>query len=222
MDLSQKLFQAIMDGNQTSVTELLNVDPKLLNTRTPSGVPAVLFAMYYNQPTAVRLFLERGAEVDIFSAAAIGMTHRLKTILAQQPGQVNAIAPDGFSPLGLAAFFGRPDAAQILVEQGAEVNAASQNPQRVMPLHSAVAGQNVEIATLLIEHGADVNAQQAGDFTPLHGAAQNGQLEMVQLLLDHDAQLNMRSSEGHTALHFAREGGNPAVINLLESKGAEE
>ena len=211
-----------MDGDQTGVNELLNVDPQLLNARTPSGVPAVLFSMYYNQPAIVRIFLERGAEVDIFTASAVGMTHRMKTILAQQPGSVNAIAPDGFFPLGLASFFGKADAAQILVEQGAEINAPSQNPQRVMPLHSAVAGQNIEIATLLLDHGAEVNARQSGDFTPLQGAAQNGQVEMVQLLLDHGAELNLRSSEGHTALHFAREGNFSAVITLLESKGAEE
>ena len=222
MDLAQKLFREIMDGNLTGVTELLNVDPNLLNVRTPSGVPAVLFAMYYGQPAVVRLFLERGAEVDVFTAAAVGITRRLKALLEQQPGLANAIASDGFSPLGLAAFFGRPDAAQILVEQGAEINAASQNAQHVMPLHSAVAGQNLEIAKLLVEHGAEVNARQAGDFAPLHGAAQNGQMEMVQLLLDHSADLNARTSEGHTPLHFARESGSPQVVAFLEAQGAVE
>jgi ankyrin repeat protein len=220
MDLTQKLFQSIMDGNQAAVAELINVDSRLLNTRTPSGVPAVLFALYYGQPLIVRLFLERGAAVDIFTAAAVGMIGPLKELIAQQPGIVDAIAPDGFSPLGLAAFFGQKEAVELLLGSGAQVNVASHNPQHVMPLHSAVAGQSYEIARLLVENGADVNARQAGDFTPLHAAAQNGQVDMVQLLLDHAAEVNARTSEGHSSLYFARESNSGEIIALMESKGA--
>ncbi len=222
MDQSQKFFQAIMDGDVEAVSASLESDPGLLNVRMPSGVPAVLFAMYYGQPRVVRTLLERGAAVDVFSAAAIGITGRLRSLLAEQPDLANAVAPDGFSPLGLASFFGQKDAVELLLEQGAEVNAASLNAQRVMPLHSAVAGQHVEIAKLLLEHGALVNAEQEGGFTPLHGACQNGQPEMVRLLLDFGADVHALSGEGHSPLYFARESGNAQVVELLEAAGAKK
>ena len=222
MDLTQKYFQAIMDGDLAGVTQLLDNDPSLLNTRVPSGVPALLFAMYYGQPLIVRTMLERGAAVDVFSAAAIGITGKLRTLLSGSPELANAVAPDGFSPLGLASFFGQKEAVELLLEYGAEVNAAALNSQRVMPLHSAVAGQHFEIAKLLIEHGALVNAEQEGGFTPLHGACQNGQLEMVKLLLDHGADIHALSHEGRSALHFAREGSHTQVIELLEAAGAKD
>jgi len=222
MDLTQKYFQAIMDGDQAGVKQMLDDDPSLLNSRVPSGVPALLFAMYYGQPLIVRTMLERGAAVDVFSAAAIGITGKLRTLLSGSPELTNAVAPDGFSPLGLASFFGQKEAAELLLEKGAEVNAAALNSQRVMPLHSAAAGQHFEIAKLLIEHGALVNAEQEGGFTPLHGACQNGQVEMVKLLLEHGADIHALSHEGRSALYFAREGNHTQVIELLEAAGAKD
>ena len=222
MDLSQKYFQAIMDGDQTGVTKLLENDPSLLNTRVPSGVPTLLFAMYYGQPAIVRTLLERGAVVDVFSAAAIGIIGKLRAVLTGSPDLANAVAPDGFSPLGLACFFGQKEAVVLLLENGAKVNAAALNSQRVMPLHSAVAGQHFEIAKLLVEHGALVNAEQEGGFTPLHAACQNGQAEMVKLLIEHGADVNAQSGEGRSALYFAREGSHTQVIEVLVAAGAKE
>jgi len=221
MDLTQKYFQAIMDGDLAGVTQLLDDDPSLLNIRVPSGVPGMLFAMYYGQPLIVRALLERGAAVDVFSAAAIGITGKLRTLLNGSPDLANAVAPDGFSPLGLASFFGQKEAAELLLDNGANVNAAALNSQRVMPLHSAVAGQHLGIAKLLVEHGALVNAEQEGGFTPLHGACQNGQVEMVKLLLDNGADIHALSHEGRSALFFAREGSHTQVIALLEAAGAK-
>ena len=215
MNKLDQLLQAIMRGDQPGVTGLLDEDAALVDAATPGGVPAVLFAMYYGETGIVRVFLERKARVDVFTAAALEITGRLKALITEQPELVNAVAPDGFSPLGLAAFFGRKAAVDILLEKGAEVNAASQNPQKVMPLHSAVAGQHLEIARALIEHGADVNAVQADDFTPLQAAAQNGQMEMVRLLLEAGAQVDARCRDGRGALQMAEEHGRTEVAEYL-------
>ncbi|MFC3918361.1 ankyrin repeat domain-containing protein [Deinococcus metalli] len=79
---------------------------------------------------------------------------------------MNAVSPDGFTPLGLASFFGRAEAAQVLLEAGADVHAVSRNPMQVQPLHSAVAGNHEALARVLVAAGADVNAEQADGFTP--------------------------------------------------------
>jgi uncharacterized protein len=213
MHNTDKLFEFIAEGVQTAVESLLNQDPDLINAKNAAGVPAVLFAQYGNQSKIVKIFLDHGVEVDGFTAAAIGDTPRLKDLIADKPEWVNAVAPDGFSPLGLAAFFGKLANARLLVDHGADVNAPSQNPQKVRPLHSAVAGKNLEIARLLLEHGADVNARQADDFTPLQGAAQNGQVKMIKLLLDHGADGTARSADGKTAADLVHR--NPEAEALL-------
>jgi ankyrin repeat protein len=144
-----------------------------------------------------------------------------------QSNLANTFSPDGNTPLGLASFFGHLDIVNTLLQYHADPNVASNNAMHVAPLHSAVAGNHLEIAAKLIEAGADVNAIQAEGFTPLMGAAQNGNLQMVQLLLDHGADVNARTDKKSpqfpdmTALSFADQSNAPAIVSLLQSHNAK-
>lgn len=221
METTQQFFEAIQTNDVEKVKALLAAEPELVNARTQSGASGVLLATYYNRPAiAQELLLAHNDQLDIFEAAATGQVGRVATLLDEQPDRVNAIAPDGFTPLGLAAFFNHLEAVELLLARGADVNLPSQNAQHVMPLHSSVAVENIAITQALLAHGADVNAVQTDDFTPLLEAAQNGQLAMVQLLLEHGADINARLSSGKTALDVAQEKGHEAVVNFLREHGA--
>ena len=152
-----ELLQAVYQGDQARIEELLAADPQL----------------------------------DVFEAAAVGRTDRIRELLDQDPSLANGWAEDGFQPLGLASFFGHVESVRLLLERGAEVNLASRNEMKVMPLHSAVATGDpearYEIAKLLLENGADPNARQQDDFTPLLAADQSGDERLVQLLEEHGA-----------------------------------
>ena len=151
----------------------------------------LLQAVYRGDQARVDELLAGEPELDVFEAAAVGRTDRLRELLDADPGLANAWAQDGFQPLGLASFFGRVEAARLLVERGAEVNSASRNDFKVAPLHSAVAEKDAdtryELATLLLEHGADPNARQQDDFTPLMAADQQGDARLRELLVEHGA-----------------------------------
>jgi uncharacterized protein len=214
----QVLFAAIQGGDRPGVERLIGQDPALAQARDENGLSAVLMALYYNHPEIAAFLVERGAHLDIFEASAVSDMERVRHLVDAQPGLVNAVARDGFQPLGLAAFFGHLDVARFLLERGAEVNSPSDNGLYVTPLHSAAANRHLEIARLLLEHDAMVNAAQADDFTPLHAAAQNGQLEMVMLFLDYGADVRAESSDGQTPIHFARQSKNEDVIRLLQAR----
>jgi ankyrin repeat protein len=151
----------------------------------------LLQALYRGDQARADELLAANPELDVFDAAAAGMTERLRELLDDDPALANAWAGDGFQPLGLASFFGHVEAARLLVERGAEVTSASRNDMKVMPLHSAAATGDpearYELAKLLLEHGADPNARQQDDFTPLMAADQLGDERLRELLVEHGA-----------------------------------
>ena len=151
----------------------------------------LLQAIYRGDQARADELLAADPELDVFEAAAVGRTERLGDLIDEDPSLANAWAEDGFQPLGLASFFGRLEAARLLVERGAEVNSASRNDFRVMPLHSAAATADpetrYELAKLRLEHGADPNARQQDDFTPLMAADQHEDERLRALLVEHGA-----------------------------------
>jgi ankyrin repeat protein len=218
MDIDETFIASIKAGDLTGVEEKVSENSSLANQRDENGLPAVLLAMYYGHPEIADFLVAAGARLGIFEAASVGDLARTVELLEADPGLVNAYSPDGYQPLGLAAFFGQAQVAVYLVARGAAVNSASKNSMQVMPLHSAVAGQHLEIARLLIDQGADVNARQSDGFTALHGAAQNGQIEMIQLLLAHGADTSARGEGGMTALDYASRAGHPDVEAWLNKR----
>jgi ankyrin repeat protein len=157
----------------------------------------------------------------IFAAAIHGDTEQLTELLNANRSLVGLLSTDGWTPLHLAAFFGKTDAARLLLNKGAIVNARSTNPMQNMPLHAAAAGRHVEVAQLLIEHGAPVNALQHGGWSPLHAAAQNGDIELAKALVAAGADVNVRAENNQMPLDLALTKGQQAMVDYLESNGAK-
>jgi uncharacterized protein len=223
MTTPEDFLTAIKTGHQADVALMLEVDGTLVNSRDEKGLSAVLVAAYYQEPEIARLLVERGAELNVFEACTVGELARVQGWIDRQPDLINAYAPDGFQPLGLAAFFGHSDIVEFLLSREAQINSPSHNAMRVMPLHSAIANKRTQIVRLLLDHSADVNTTQADDFTPLHEAAQNGMLDVTLWLIDCGAQVNPRlSSNGKTPLALANEGQHADVAKLLQQHGAIE
>ncbi|ADV67893.1 ankyrin repeat domain-containing protein [Deinococcus maricopensis] len=211
----EAFFAALHTGNAERVAAHLDADPALLTATSPSGLSPVLFATYYRQPALAQLLIERGAPLTAFEAAATGHAEVLQPLLDADPRLVAAFSADGFTLLGLAAFFGQVEVARALIARGADVNVASRNGLQVTPLHSAVAGRHADLAALLLDAGADVNARQHGGFTPLMGAAQNGHADLVRALLARGADPAARTDDGDSAAVFARDWSDPALRELL-------
>jgi ankyrin repeat protein len=214
-DAEKELFLAIQANDDATVRDLVQGDPALLRAVSPMGVSPVLFATYYGRHGMAHTLIQEGATLDVFEAAAVGDAARVQTLVAGDPGLVNAVSPDGFTPLGLSAFFGRADVAQHLLEHGADVTAVSHNAMRVQPLHSAVAGNHEALARVLVAAGADVNAEQADAFTPVMSAAQNGNAALVAFLLSCGARADALTADGRTAADLAREEGHVDILALL-------
>jgi ankyrin repeat protein len=194
---------------------MLLENSRLANTLDDQGVSGVLTALYYNEQDIAEFLGVVKRDLSVFEAAALGWSERLGIILAEHPNELNKFSSDGFQALGLVAFFGRTDAARLLIDFDADVNTHSQNEFHVTPLHSAAASGNLEIARMLLESGADANARQQGGFTPLHSSAQNGQIEMANLLLEHGADITLVNDAGENALSIAQANHQDEMVQLL-------
>jgi ankyrin repeat protein len=155
----------------------------------------LLQALYRGDDEQVEKLLAGDRELDVFEAAAFGKSDRLRELLDEDPARANAFGDDGFHPLGLACFFGRVDAARLLLERGADVNALSTNEHvQTAAIHAAAAAQGTDEATryelvkLALEHGADPNLLQGGGFRAIDAVRQSGDSRVEQLLLEHGAK----------------------------------
>jgi uncharacterized protein len=154
----------------------------------------LLDALYRGDRERVDELLADEPDLDVFEAAALGRTDRLHDLLDEDASSANAFGADGFHPLGLACFFGNVEAARLLLERGADVNALSRNDRiQTAAIHAAAASQakdeatRYELVKLALDHGADPNLPQGGGFRAIDAARQNGDKRIEQLLLERGA-----------------------------------
>ena len=216
--MEQQLFDAIKAGKTDEVRQLVQQNPSLKQARDASGASAILVAAYNMKPDVVNALLELGAPVDIFEASVLGKVDRINEILKSSPARVSEHAPDGFTPVALAAFFGQPAAVRALIAAGADVKAAAKNALKVQALHAAVAGRNLEIVKAVLDAGADPNAQQQAGFRPIHEAGTNANRALAELLLKHGADPTLTSDDGKNAIDLARAKGHAEFADWLAAQ----
>ena len=217
MSAAQQLHEAIKSGDASQVRALVERDPSLLGGGGAAGLAPLMFAVYCGRREVAECLIEQGAEVDVFSAAALGDVARLQDWLKRDQSLLQARSSDGWTPLHLAAFFGQKQAVEYLREQGADIEARSANNMRNTALIAAAAGGRVDVVAALLASGAEVDARQTGDYTALHSAAAAGNEEMARLLLNHGADPSAKSEQGETPTDMAREKGHHQMVRLLES-----
>ncbi|TLZ56557.1 MAG: hypothetical protein E6K12_08890 [Methanobacteriota archaeon] len=221
MTEQDELLAAVQKDDVATARTILDRNPLILRMRTPNGT-LVLTAVYHGATNALGLLLAQTPEdaLGLHEAAAIGNARRLKTILGQSRSRVDAANPEGFTPLGLAAFFGHLDAAKVLLEQGADVNVKAPSRFANTALDAAVAGVHPDLVKALLAARGDPNVRSEANYTPLHKAAAHGNLAIVQMLLDAGADPKATRDDGSTPLDDARKGGHEAIVKLLQARGA--
>ena len=196
---------------------MLDADPSLASSRDASGVSALMRALYRFDKALVEAVKRRVDTLDVFEAAGFGDVDRLTELLEAEPSLVNDYSGDGFTALHFAAFFGRPDAASLLIERGAEVDAFGRGWMTGTAIHSAVSRLHGDIVRILLDAGANPNVRQSAGWTPLHAAAMNGDLTSVELLLASGADPTATNEEGRSVADLANESGDDATADRIRS-----
>ncbi|KAH8125519.1 ankyrin repeat-containing domain protein [Trichoderma asperelloides] len=124
----------------------------------------------------------------------------------------------GSTPLHRAAWNAQVYMVQLLLNQGANVEATDNDGDR--PLHFAVQKREADITRLLLHQGANIEAKDSYGETPLHITASEGDVDLARLLLDQGADVNANNKGYRTPLQLAAESGHVDMARLLLDRGA--
>ena len=145
------------------------------------------------EPIAEAAKPEPPTAISIHDAVEKGNVEAIKQHLAAGT-DVNARDSIGETPLFYAAVDGHKEIAELLIAEGADVNAKDDKIVGY-PLHFAAAFGHKEIAEMLIANGADVNAK----------------IEITELFIALGAGVNAKDVDGETPLDWAIRGSTKAM-----------
>jgi ankyrin repeat protein len=203
------VMKAIQSDDIASLKNLFTSQPQLAGERDENGNSPLLIASYYGRTAMIRAILDHGVRPNVFEACAAGLAGDVLRLLKENPKLVHERSHDGWTPLHLAAFFGRLEIVKMLLDSGAPMLAVSNNNESNLAINAAAAGRRNDVVRLLVERGCppDARASDQG-YTALHLAANNGNVELVDFLLRAGADRTLKTGAGQTAHDLAVQQGH--------------
>lgn len=161
---------------------------------------------------------ENAQTLAFFDAIRAGDRATAAKLLEAEPALINSRNRYGATPLIQAAIYSDEALLGLLIERGADVQAATDAGATAL-LHAA--GDPAKVKRLL-ERGAKVDVRTALGRTPLLVAATYpGNSESVRLLLKHGANVAEQDPFGETCLTSAAKRGDAELVKLLIEAGAD-
>ncbi|MCP4219488.1 MAG: hypothetical protein GY765_32940 [bacterium] len=155
---------------------------------------------------------------NIHDAAYKGEMEKVANFLAQNPKAVNLEDESGFTPLQIAAYYGKDKIVRLLLDKGADVK-ANNNSRNWSPLYAALLNGKKETIDMLLEKNAASGLSKAEGPIILHAAVTVGHTGLVDILTPKGSEIDCLRY-GFTPLHTAASKGKPDVTALLIKKGA--
>jgi ankyrin repeat protein len=206
------LILAAQNGNIHLIPDLLRRGADL-NATDVNGDTALNHAAQFNQPAAIKLLLEAGADASIqdkwkqtplISAAGISHNRSAVRLLLERGADLEIATPHGGTPLNYAAGWGDVPIIDALLQKGANPNslAASDGSS---PLISSARHLHVQAAAVLLKAGASVAGRDKAGRTALHHAlSATPNRPFIRLLIAHGADPFAVDLDGVSCVRRAR------------------
>jgi ankyrin repeat protein len=178
-------------------------------------------------PEQAAPLIARGARVDVWAAANLGLMTELSTLIARDPGLVHAKGGDGKRPLHFARTV---DIARLLVEHGSDIDALDDDHDSTAAQH--LIGDRAEVAGFLVSRGARSDLLLASalgdlDLVRRHLGAEPATIAM-RVDQDWFPMIDTAANGGHiyqwtlgfhvSAFDVARKRGHAEVLEHLQKR----
>lgn len=215
MDHKEKFFAACRTGDAEEVRQMLLSGFSLqgcelicMNLAVRSKSIEVLkvlqeFACDLQTPFFAAIREKRDDEVDLFLKIGLSPNQKDENLM---------------TPLLIACQNGNTKAAELLLENGAEVNVKSESSRyrSFTPLIFAVSRGYTRLMKILIRRGADVSGD-GFDFSPLSWAALSGNLKAARILVRSGAKVQNPSGTDHP-LEYAKTKEMKRYLHRVQKK----
>jgi len=157
------LMSAAHTGNPDAVKALLAHGADVNARESSYGETALMWAVAENHAAAARVLIDHGADVNARSTLLKYPEDRFGL-----EGVLTILPHGNWTPLMYAARQGSLDAARVLVEKGADLNAT--DPDGTTALIVAIINGHFDTAAMLAEKGADPNLADTAGMAALYAA----------------------------------------------------
>lgn len=158
-----------------------------------------------------------GRLVELMMEAARLGRDDMVVALASTGVDLESRDPKGYTPTILASYNGQTSTTKLLLEMGANPDAADSERGNTALMGVAFKG-HADIARSLLEAGASVDRTNAAGQTALMMAALFGQVAIVEMLLEHGADRAAVDTVGNSAASLAEAQGNIKLAEALKTR----
>ena len=212
---TREVVEFMLKLNEISVNAIDNCN------RTP-----LMDACFYGgRLDHIKILIQNGADIKASSGNGSTVLHFasrnsnqevLEFLLELNKISVNTVDNCNQTPLMDACFDGgRLDNIQLLIQNGADIQASSGNGSTV--LHLASRNSNREVVEFFLKFNEiSVNVVDNCNQTPLmHACFDGGRLDNIKMLIQNGADIQVRDSYDSTVLHFASRNSNQEVLEFF-------
>lgn len=200
-DINKKLLKAAHENNRTFIANFLreNSNFNLADATYESG------------------------DTLLHVSARLGHVQVLEAILAHTNCPIDIRNKDNKTALHEACQFCQLEAAKLLLERKAAVNALKKADWTPLMLACVKAsdfgGKSEQLISYLVENGAVLNYTNKDGWSVVHLICRDGSSGVLTYLLDKGAHALLKTKNGRSALHVAALHGRTACAEILIKNG---
>ncbi len=188
-------YQAIRSGDQARIAAIAGNASEINAPERRGGATPLMQAAAFGSLEAMRLLIDKGADVNARSSAgatalmwAVADLAKVR-LLIDRGADVNAVSESGRTALHLAAMSDNSaPIVQLLRSRGAKADAVDK--EGMTTLLAAAIGNDTATIRQFVDAGVNVNTPGVLGQTPLLVTASLGNLEATRLLLSKGANVN--------------------------------